>query len=972
MSEPESYATPVGNRPGLPALAYLVGTHQQFLDVMLARLSQLDAGRLAALTTREPDDPAIALFDAWAVVGDVLTFYQERIANEGFLRTATEHESLVRLGRLVGHRPRPALAASAHLAYALDPGASCVVPAGSQVRSEPEPGGLPLVFETVKDLTARAEWNRLPVRTTGPAGLPADVAVRTASVTVDGVASALRPGDRLLFTYPDARLNLTRVVGGTEPDPAGARTLVRLRVPDATRQLDGAVEALQEDMEEAARRAHSRGPFEELLSLVRDLRGRVEDLRDPDTLAPLLDRGLHRLRERLAELGGGADADALADRTAVRLATVQHAVRRLAKGPAGKEAPSVVPAPVPETVARPDVQRFRVTAAPLGASVPDDERVRRLLRAAVRPQSDGSAPLAANVLLLDAVHEEIEPGSWLAVRVVGRPRVRVVRVVEVDQLSVANDVDGVRVTRLRLAGAWIEDCDDVATRRATTVWAAGEPIALAAAPDPSDVTGAALVLDGVFDGLAPGRLLIVAGERTDVSEGAAPGGAAGCELAALGGLHHDGSATTLSLAAPLAHRYRRSTVVVYGNVVAATAGETVDEVLGSGDSGRAGQVLPLRQGPLVWLPSATADGGEEALTVRVDGVAWQRTPDLGDAGPAAQLFQLRAGADGRAVVEFGDGVRGARLPSGIENVTARYRVGGGGRAGNVSAGRIGQVVSRPPGVSQVGNPLPATGGADADGPDQLRRSIPLRLAAFDRLVSVRDYESFTLAFAGVDKAAALRCLDGGRPVVHVTLAAADDAPLNAASALIAGLRAALRRYGDPALPVRVEPCERVRLVVVLGVRTASDHLPEQVERRVRAALLARLGFAGAQLAQPVYLSAVVAAAHTVTGVDFVRVDAFDGVREDADPGEVARVVAGSSVVSCVPALPAGPRAERRTAPPAPAPEVSADHAPTVVLTGRGGAPDRPRRQPPPLVLRPAQLVLLDPAVPGTLILRRIP
>ncbi|MFI1829776.1 putative baseplate assembly protein [Streptomyces sp. NPDC020412] len=970
MSEPESYATPVWNRPGLPALAYLAGTHQQFLDLMLARLSQQDAGRLAALTTREPDDPAIALFDAWAVVGDVLTFYQERIANEGFLRTATEHESLLRLGRLVGHRPRPALAASVHLAYALDPGASCVVPAGSQVRSEPEPGGLPLVFETVKDLTARAEWNRLPVRTTGPAGLPADLAVHTPSVTVDGVAPTLRPGDRLLFSYPDARLNLTRVVGGTEPDPAGARTLVRLRVPDATRQLDGAVEALQEDMEEAARRAHSRGPFEELLSLVRDLRGRVEELRDPDTLTPLLDRGLHRLRERLAALGGGAATDALADRTAVRLATVQHAVRRLVESPAGEEAPAV--APVPETVTRPEVQRFRVTAAPLGASVPDDERVRRLLRAAVRPRSDGTAPLAADVLLLDAVHEQIEPGSWLAVRVVGRPRVRVVRVVEVDQLSVANDVDGVRVTRLRLAGPWTEDCDDVATRRATTVWAAGEPIALAAAPDPTDVTGEALLLDGVFDGLAPGRLLIVAGERTDVAEGAVSGGAAGCELAVLGGLRQDGVGTTLSLAAPLAHRYRRSTVVVYGNVVAATAGETVDEVLGSGDSGRAGQVLPLRQGPLVWLPSATVDGGEEALTVRVDGVAWQRTPDLGDAGPAAQAFQLRPGPDGRASVEFGDGVRGARLPSGIENVTARYRVGGGGRAGNVAAGRISQVVSRPPGVSRVSNPLPATGGADADGPDQLRRAISLRLAAFDRLVSVRDYESFTLAFAGVDKAAALRCLDGGHPVLHVTLAAADDAPLNATSALLVGLRAALRRYGDPALPVRVEPCERVRLVVVLGVRTAPGHLPEQVERRVRAALLARLGFAGAQLAQPVYLSAVVAAAHSVTGVDFVRVDAFDGVREGADPDGVARIVARSSVVSCVPALPAGPRAGRRPAPPAPAPGGSADHAPTVVLAGRRGAPDRPRRQPPRLVLRPAQLVLLDPAVPGTLILRRIP
>src|SRR5207244_11594930 len=71
-----------------------------FLDAMLARLTSHElrgddgtARRpLAALRTRRRDDPAIALLDAWATVGDVLTFYSERIANEGFLRTARSEE----------------------------------------------------------------------------------------------------------------------------------------------------------------------------------------------------------------------------------------------------------------------------------------------------------------------------------------------------------------------------------------------------------------------------------------------------------------------------------------------------------------------------------------------------------------------------------------------------------------------------------------------------------------------------------------------------------------------------------------------------------------------------------------------------------------------------------------------------------------------------------------------------------------
>ncbi|HSD47051.1 MAG TPA: hypothetical protein VLB87_10515, partial [Pyrinomonadaceae bacterium] len=96
--------TPVStvNRPGLDALTYRIGTHGAFFQTMKARLANMIVEAPGAdgqtietfyplqdLTTRDPSDPAIALLDAWATVGDVLTFYQERIANEGYLRTAT-------------------------------------------------------------------------------------------------------------------------------------------------------------------------------------------------------------------------------------------------------------------------------------------------------------------------------------------------------------------------------------------------------------------------------------------------------------------------------------------------------------------------------------------------------------------------------------------------------------------------------------------------------------------------------------------------------------------------------------------------------------------------------------------------------------------------------------------------------------------------------------------------------------------
>src|SRR5919205_2792438 len=166
------------NRPGLDALAYRVGTHATFLSTMLAQLSAhrfeadgagAQAPRpLRGLKTRETSDPSVALLDAWATVADVLTFYQERIANEGYLRTATERRSVTELANLVGYRPRPGVSASTYLAYTLEDKAEVTILAGSKAASTPGPGELPQTFETADDLDARAEWNLLTPRQSRP------------------------------------------------------------------------------------------------------------------------------------------------------------------------------------------------------------------------------------------------------------------------------------------------------------------------------------------------------------------------------------------------------------------------------------------------------------------------------------------------------------------------------------------------------------------------------------------------------------------------------------------------------------------------------------------------------------------------------------------------------------------------------------------------------------------------------------
>ena len=108
------------NAPLLPAISYRSGDWQTFRDTMLARLGSAEAGALAGLSTRDPRDPTIALIDAWAVTGDILTFYNERLISESLIRTAEELDSLHQLARLIGYQPNPGVAASADIAFNMD------------------------------------------------------------------------------------------------------------------------------------------------------------------------------------------------------------------------------------------------------------------------------------------------------------------------------------------------------------------------------------------------------------------------------------------------------------------------------------------------------------------------------------------------------------------------------------------------------------------------------------------------------------------------------------------------------------------------------------------------------------------------------------------------------------------------------------------------------------------------------------
>jgi hypothetical protein len=151
----------IDNRPGLSAIAYRIGTYASFREAMLEAIARTP--ELAGLGTRRDDDDSIALLDLWAAAADVLTFYTERYANEAFLRTSRQSDSVRRLAGLLGYNPRPGVAARVHLAFSADAGTIIHVPVGLRVQSAPAQNQAPQTFETIEAATVDARFNRLRV-----------------------------------------------------------------------------------------------------------------------------------------------------------------------------------------------------------------------------------------------------------------------------------------------------------------------------------------------------------------------------------------------------------------------------------------------------------------------------------------------------------------------------------------------------------------------------------------------------------------------------------------------------------------------------------------------------------------------------------------------------------------------------------------------------------------------------------------
>src|SRR5450755_392374 len=503
------------------------------------------------------------------------------------------------------------------------------------------------------------------------------------------------------------------------------------------------------------------------------------------------------------------------------------------------------------------------------------------------------------VLDLDARYDHIVPETWIVIEGAGSLKLehpqKAIKIQNVETIARADYGISAKVTRLTLYEPWLTQTDlnrvplNLSLFRGITVYAQSEALPLADVPLTDDIAGQSVELDSLYDGLQSGRYAVVSGERTDIPNVT---GVTASELMMLAsvtqGVHTtpDGSGplpgdtihTTLHFATPLAYTYKRGTVTVNVNVVAATQGETQNQILGSGSGSTAMQQFSLAKSPLTYIPAVTPTGEESTLQVFVNNVRWQEIDSLATALATDRVYITQTDNQDKVTITFGDGEHGARLPTGNENVKAIYRTGIG-TAGNVDVGQITQLVSRPLGVNGVNNPIAATGGADREGRDQVRANVPLAATSLGRIVSVQDYADFARTFAGIGKASAAYLSDGQQQVVAMTIAGQDDIPIDPTSSLYQSLLQSLHTFGDPATPLMLALADVKLLVISARISIQADYLFDDVSAALRLALLAAFSFERRNLGQPVFESEVLSVMQQVAGVAYVDLDILDAVNQ---------------------------------------------------------------------------------------------
>jgi hypothetical protein len=844
------------NRPGLPRIAWRIGRYPDFVEAMTRHIDAEPA--LLEWTHRDPDDPAIALLQGAAILGDILSFYQEHYANEAYLRTAAWRQSVADLVRLAGYRLAPGIGGRATFAFEVRGTRPVALRAGFPVKADLKDVSDPAEFQTVDELSAWPHLGRFNLyrpRQYGWVIEGGQARVELAAVGGAGDSAALdavelKKGDRLVLVPEESLLGLLfQLALGWTQNQSYEEIVV---VEKVERQLGRVILTL------AGNFTHGWFTHCRAFALGRSFRHfgtsappqfvQTSSATNPPTTTVSDTPFLRGLKNAVLYASPYISLDA-------QMLPLEQEVNDLAAGSSVLVTGTVVlPFAVTRTVTTVRSQPARWGNLNMPASFVRLDR-------ALAPEWTGAFPgFAANADLRTLrLHETRGPMLQL------RP------LATFGGGAFANGTQA-----LHFYGSAAQ-AKALAGRKLHLAHPDGRSAELVCTNDAADFApaapnDAAKMWPLSFD-RAPAPFT-----RTDFDEA-------------------------------------KPAVTVFGNLADAVQGKQEPDVaLGNGDARAVFQTFPLPKAPLTYfLSNGAVPPQTPRLEVWVGGRLWSRVDAFFGRGPKDEIYIVREDAEGRSFVQFGDGETGARLPSGVKNVVARYRSGVGAR-GPIKPGATPSSSERPEGFDKVSLAGIVSGGTDPEDLEKAREAAPGKVQSLGRLVSLRDFETETLSVPGVVAAAAAWDLHQGVPamILRVLLEAGREAEFADVRATLAH---AQRCRGPDRFPVVVQ--QALLRYVFLDVRYARD--PSYRAEDVDAALHAAMGLVGdaahersglfglraRRLGEREYASRIEGRLQNVAGVLWCRVSAMG--RFAAGVTDTATLVLPVPPRPMSPQLPCSPR-----------------------------------------------------------------
>jgi hypothetical protein len=799
---PVNFPATIDNRPSLPRIQYRIGRYSDFRAQMLSLLDQ--SPLLRGWTHRQADDPGIALIEGAAILGDILTFYQELYANEAWLGTATWPQSIAAIVRLIGYRPAPGLGGTGYVAFEIDGSATATVPVGFPFSAQIVGMSAPANFETSQSLVAFPGLSRFSLYR--PSSIPIIItgqntfALNATELTAAGVT--VKAQDRLMLVDKSNAANRQIVVAKS-----------------VTTQLDQTV---------------------------------------------------------VTTAGGWQGSNVSGGMTAYKLGRTFRAF--------GYNAPATqVTVKSDGTISTSDVE----TGMDLNTMLEGFPLERRV--------DDLSAGI---LMLLDIPWTRLgHPGNYFS---------------SMTALSVSNETDFVGPMQAGITTVAFEKPSGTlgyyipkyADRRTAVCYEVIGQGVDATGVREIDTSADTSELDYFGDGTSyealDQRLLQFVALNPDDTAARVEEAKVSIDRTAVGNASQV-AVRRLSLAPSLTQftaadfPLASSGVIVLGNVAPMTQGKTQPvAALGNGDARQIYQSFQLPKAPLTWLMDEDLTPPRKPkVTILVNDIEWTEVDSLFASGAKDQVYILREDDAGNTWVQFGDGVNGAVLPSGINNVTAQYRTGNAANGWRQSGAKP-QAMARVPNLSQVRLYDEVTQGTADEDSSHVRQTAPSRVEELGRIVSLSDFEYEALALPGVEKARAVWDTQSNVPLLKLTVLLSDDTPAQLKSVQGAMSRANADRGTDrfPVLVVGAE-LEYVRLSLTIGLLTGYQSDP--VITAVKAALgvvpsdgsPAPMGglfsLDRRSLGQEEYSSRIEGTVQNVEGVAWVEVTGLGGLGTAEEP-----------------------------------------------------------------------------------------